>query len=203
MSEELYKQIGLPTLGNRTIKFRGAGSGENITLGGIRVKICIDMEIYDIIVDIVRDGMIPQGMLIGSDFLNNVEVCIKKGVVKISKIADDSIELSEVYKVDVIQDDKDVDLTHIKDENLRKEVECLVKEYKPMKEKDVKVKMTIIVNDDIPVIQSPRRLSVTEKAEVDSQLRVWLNEGIVQPSYSDCASPIVLVKKKMAQQESV
>jgi len=35
MSEELYKQIGLPTLGNRTIKFRGAGSGENVTLGDI------------------------------------------------------------------------------------------------------------------------------------------------------------------------
>jgi len=88
MSEELYKQIGLPTLGSRTIKFRGAGSGENVTLGDIRVKICIDMEIYDIFVHIVRDGMIPQGMLIGSDFLNNVEVCIKKGVVKISKIAE-------------------------------------------------------------------------------------------------------------------
>jgi len=99
-------------------------------------------------------------------------------------------------KVDVIRDDKDVDLTHIKDEYMRKEVECLVKEYKPMKEKDVKVKMTIILKDDIPVVQSARRLSVTEKAEVDSQLRVWLNEGIVQLSYSDYASPIVLVKKK-------
>jgi len=61
---------------------------------------------------------------------------------------------------------------HIKDEYMRREVECLVKEYKPKKEKDVNVKMTIIVNDDIPVTQSARRLSVTEKAEVDSQFRV-------------------------------
>jgi len=57
MSEEQYKQIGSPILGNRTIKFRGAGPGENITLGDIRVKICIDMEIYDIVIHIVRDGI--------------------------------------------------------------------------------------------------------------------------------------------------
>jgi len=57
--------------------------------------------------------------------------------------------------------------------------------------------MTIIVNDDISVTQSARRLSVTEKAEVDSQLRAWLDEDIVQSSYSGYhASPIVLVKKK-------
>jgi len=61
-----------------------------------------------------------------SNFLNNV--------------ADDSVELSKVYKVDVIQDDKDVDLSHIKDECMKKEVKCLVKEYKPKKEKDVNIR---------------------------------------------------------------
>lgn len=111
MCEEQYKQIWSPTLGNRAIKFRGAGSGENTTLGDIRLKICIDMEMYDIIIHLVRDGMIPHGMLIGSDFLNGVEVHIKRGVVSISKIADDSVELPEVYKIDVIQDDKIIDLS--------------------------------------------------------------------------------------------
>lgn len=43
--EEQYKQIDSPACGNRMIKFRGAGAGEIITLGEIRLKICIDMEI--------------------------------------------------------------------------------------------------------------------------------------------------------------
>jgi len=79
--------------------------------------------------------MIPHGMLIGSDFLNGVEVHIKKGVVNISKIANDSEELSEVYTINVIQDDKIVDLSHIKDECVKKEVEGLVKEYEPEERK--------------------------------------------------------------------
>lgn len=145
---------------------------------------------------VVSNETIPCGIIIGTDFLDNVEVHIKKGVISISKITDDSIEMPEVYKIDEIQDNKTVDLTHIKDENIKKEMEDLIKVYKPKKEKDVGIKMTIVVKDDIPVTLNARRLSVSEKAFVDSQIRVWLKEGIIQPSNLDYASPIVLVKKK-------
>jgi len=56
--------------------------------------------------------------------------------------------------------------------------------------------MSVVVKDDIPITQNARRLSAAEKDEVDSQIRIWLDEEIIQPSYSDYASPIVLVKKK-------
>lgn len=96
----------------------------------------------------------------------------------------------------MVQDDKIVDLSHIKDECVKKEIKCLIREYKPKKEKEVDIKMSILVSDNIPVTQNARRLSVAEKAEVDRQIHMWLKEGIVQPSCSDYASPIVLVKKK-------
>lgn len=196
MGEEQYAKLGSPVLGNRKIQFRGAGLEINTTLGDVRVKICIDKEIYDTVMHVVSNETIPCGIIIGTDFLDNVEVHIKKGVISISKITDDSIEMPEVYKIDEIQDNKTVDLTHIKDENIKKEVEDLIKVYKPRKEKDIGVKMTIVVKDDIPVTLNARRLSVSEKVFVDSQIRVWLKEGIIQPSNSDYASPIVLVKKK-------
>jgi len=41
-----------------------------------------------------------------------------------------------------------------------------------------------------------RRLSQSEKKEVDSQLKIWLADDIIRFSNSDYASPIVLVKKK-------
>lgn len=197
MCEKQYKQIGSPMRGNRIIKFRGAGSEENTTLGDVCLKICIDMEVYDIVVHVVRDGIVPHDMLIGSNFLNLVEVHIRKGVVSIAKIADDQDIVSEVYKIDVLHDaDKSVDLTHVKDEHTKNEIEYLIKKYEPRKEKDVNVQMAIVVKDDVPVSQNARRLSVAEKTEVESQIQVWLDEGIVQPSCSDYASPIVLVKKK-------
>lgn len=94
------------------------------------------------------------------------------------------------------QEIKGVDVSHIKDEKIKEEVEFLMDNYVPRKEKDVGVRMNIVVKDDNPVTLNARRLSTTEKAHVDSQISEWLKEGIIQPSYSDYASPIVLVKKK-------
>lgn len=71
-----------------------------------------------------------------------------------------------------------------------------MKEYRFEKEKEVDVKMTIIVKDDILITLNARRLSAAEKVEVDSQIRVWLDNEIIQPSCSDYSSPIVLIKKK-------
>ncbi|GFY31347.1 transposon Tf2-6 polyprotein [Trichonephila clavipes] len=56
--------------------------------------------------------------------------------------------------------------------------------------------MRIILKDDIPVYQSARRLEFSENQDVNKQIDEWLEQGIVRPSSSEYASPIVLVKKK-------
>lgn len=48
----------------------------------------------------------------------------------------------------------------------------------------------------VPVYQAPRRLSYYEKTEVDKMVDKLIAQGIVRPSDSTYASPIVLVKKK-------
>lgn len=53
-----------------------------------------------------------------------------------------------------------------------------------------------IVKDDVPVYWKPRRLTQSEKLEVDKQIKQWINERIVRPSYSEYASLVVLVNKK-------
>lgn len=37
--------------------------------------------------------------------------------------------------------------------------------------------MILILKDDIPVYQRPRRLSQSEKEEVDRQLKTWIDNG--------------------------
>ncbi|GBN87132.1 Retrovirus-related Pol polyprotein from transposon 412 [Araneus ventricosus] len=56
--------------------------------------------------------------------------------------------------------------------------------------------MRIILKDNETVCQSPRRLASTEREEVNKQIGEWLKEGIIRPSSSGYASPIVLVEKK-------
>ncbi|GFV85270.1 retrovirus-related Pol polyprotein from transposon 17.6 [Trichonephila clavipes] len=56
--------------------------------------------------------------------------------------------------------------------------------------------MRIILKDEEPVCQPPRRLAFTERQEVNKQIEEWLNEGIIRPSSAGYASPIVMVKKK-------
>ncbi|GFS96083.1 retrovirus-related Pol polyprotein from transposon 17.6 [Trichonephila clavipes] len=56
--------------------------------------------------------------------------------------------------------------------------------------------MRIILKDEEPVCQQPRQLAFTERQEVKKQIEEWFNEGIIRPSSSEYASPIVMVKKK-------
>ncbi|GFV47965.1 phosphatase and actin regulator 2 [Trichonephila clavipes] len=55
--------------------------------------------------------------------------------------------------------------------------------------------MNIILKDDIPVCQRARRLSCSEKLQVDDQIDDWLQQGIIKESVSDYCLPIVLCKK--------
>lgn len=68
--------------------------------------------------------------------------------------------------------------------------------YDPVKTREIGIKMNIVVKDDQSVYQRARRLSPSEKDEVNSHVQQWLRDGIIQPSLSEYASPVVLVKKK-------
>lgn len=191
--EEQYREIGSPVLRNRRIQFCGAGSGNHDTLGDVHINVCIDGETYPLVAHVVSDKLIPNGLLVGTDFLNTVEVNLKAGEVKITKIVEE--DMPEVYKIDVI-DQTEIDLSHLQDERLKVEVESMVRNYCPKKSKDVGVEMRIVLTDNIPIYQPARRLAVSEKKEVDTQMREWCEAGVIRPSTSDYASPIVLVRKK-------
>ncbi|GFV01203.1 retrovirus-related Pol polyprotein from transposon 412 [Trichonephila clavipes] len=90
----------------------------------------------------------------------------------------------------------DLDLRHVEDRQIKKELEKLIQDYKPEKTASTDVIMRIILKDEEPVCQPPRLLAFTERQEVNKQIEEWLNEGIIRPSSAEYASPIVMVKKK-------
>ncbi|GFV11306.1 retrovirus-related Pol polyprotein from transposon 17.6 [Trichonephila clavipes] len=91
---------------------------------------------------------------------------------------------------------QELDLRYVENRQIKKELEKLIQDYKPEKTESTDVTMRIILKDEEPVCQPPRRLAFTERQEVNKQIEEWLNEGIIRPSSSEYASPIVMVKKK-------
>ncbi|GFT08873.1 retrovirus-related Pol polyprotein from transposon 412 [Trichonephila clavipes] len=91
---------------------------------------------------------------------------------------------------------EELDLRHVENRHIKKELENLIEDYKPEKTASTDVTMRIILKDEEPACQPPRRLAFTERQEVNKQIEEWLNEGIIRPSSSEYASPIVMVKKK-------
>jgi len=72
---------------------------------------------------------------------------------------------------------------------------CYVNKEWP-KEPEVRCEMNLRLEDSKPFSCSPRRLAYTEKEKLQVILDEYLSEGIIRPSESEYASPIVLVKKK-------
>lgn len=54
----------------------------------------------------------------------------------------------------------------------------------------------IYTHHQIPIKQRPYRVSLAKQALVNQQLKEMLDAGIVEPSQSGWASPVVLVPKK-------
>ncbi len=54
-----------------------------------------------------------------------------------------------------------------------------------------------------PIKQAPRRLPVMKRDEAVQAIKNMVEHGIVEPSMSPWSSPVVLVRKKMGQHDSV
>lgn len=72
----------------------------------------------------------------------------------------------------------------------------MVNNYYPKKVKDSSVVMHLVLNDETPVHQNPRRLSPAQRKVVQKIVDDWITESVVQSSSSEYASLIVLTEKK-------
>lgn len=61
----------------------------------------------------------------------------------------------------------------------------------PIKSKDTGVKMNIVLQDESPVYQNPRRLSAEQKNQVNQIIDRWIEEDVVRPSVSALADPFI------------
>ncbi|GFX97001.1 retrovirus-related Pol polyprotein from transposon opus [Trichonephila clavipes] len=173
----------------------GIGEAQVTTIGSFEHKFKIDDENYSLTWHVVPTDKLKFEAVIGSDLLEQASISITKEGVKFNKYENHA----QLMQISAENLQEELDLRHVENRQIKKELEKLIQDYKPEKTASTDVTMRIILKDEEPVWQHPRRLAFTERQEVNKvnkQIEEWLNEGIIRPSSSEYASPIVMVKKK-------
>ncbi|GFU68076.1 retrovirus-related Pol polyprotein from transposon 17.6 [Trichonephila clavipes] len=169
----------------------GIGEAQVTTIGSFEHEFKIDDENYSLTWHVVPTDKLKFEAVIGSDLLEQASISFTKEGVKFNKY-ENHAQLMQISAENL----QELDLRHVENRQIKKELEKLIQDYKPEKTASTDVTMRIILNDEEPVCQHPRRLAFTERQEVNKQIEEWLNEGIIRPSSAEYASPIVMVKKK-------
>ncbi|GFX10266.1 hypothetical protein TNCV_1866631 [Trichonephila clavipes] len=141
------------------------------TKGSFQRKIELDGEEYSLTWHIVPTPSLEFQAVIGSDILEQASVCFYKESVQFRKHEDKNCFLQmQVYEAEV---EDEIVVQHVTNPQIRRELFELISNYEPKK-----TEMTnVSVHEDCPE-------------------RRHTEQGIVRPSSSEYASPIVLVKKK-------
>ncbi|GFS60137.1 retrovirus-related Pol polyprotein from transposon 17.6 [Trichonephila clavipes] len=172
--------------------FTGIGEAQVTTIGSFEHEFKIDDENYSLTWHVVPADKLKFEAVIGSDLLEQASISFTKEGVKLNKYENHA----QLMQISAENLQEELDLSHVENRQIKKELQKLIQDYNPEKTASTDVTMRIILKDEEPVCQPPRRLAFTERQEVNKQIEEWLNEGIIRPSSSEYASPIVMVKKK-------
>ncbi|XP_055542572.1 uncharacterized protein LOC129728180 [Wyeomyia smithii] len=154
------------------MKVRGYGGGVDVVIGETVLNAFVENEEHTICFYVVPCEAIDIPMLIGMDFLGKVDYAITS---EGDCTSDDDITVPPKYREQVLE---------------------LIENYKPETSVRPVNELRINLTDNEIVCEYPRRLAGLEKEVVKKQIDEWLDEGIIQPSTSEYASPIVVVPKK-------
>ncbi|GFW24381.1 hypothetical protein TNCV_606271 [Trichonephila clavipes] len=193
LRENTSRRIMDPTkLSKNKMLLTGIGEVQVTTIGSFEHEFKIDDEDYSLTWHVVPTDKLKFEAVIGSDLLEQASISFTKEGVKFNKY-ENHAQLMQIFAENL---QEKLDLRHVENRQIKKELEKLIQDYKPEKTASTDVTMRIILKDEEPVCQHPRRLAFTERQEVNKQIEEWLNEGIIRPSSAEYASPIVMVKKK-------
>lgn len=151
-------------------------------------------------------------LLLGSDLLqlanitwDGTNAVMSKREVKSSEsnVSHESFDVPEIFCIDVSDSKSDnlecsrsnVNIGDIEDPAMKYELQKMIINYQPQRTKQVAISLNLVLKDEVPVYERARRLAPAEKEQVSAIIRDWLQEGIIRPSTSEYASPVVLAKK--------
>lgn len=174
---------------NDTLSISGIAENEVKTQGSFIATVQIDGYYYKTTFYVVDEDTIPVEVILGNPILADFELNFSPNKVTVKKIqhltllAESEKEAHEKYDIG--------------EKQYAKQIVKMIEECKPAEvKKESNVELKILLTDESPIYQNPRRLSPFEMDIVNKQLDEWTEQEVIKTSKSDFASPIVLSKKK-------
>lgn len=167
MKRSTYMSIpGLGKWSKQEMSMRGLSNQQCFTLGYKWVNIVINNENYELQCHVVDDNVLPMKMILGRDLLEQVHITIIGGIPTIRKLVPQEEE-NDIMTIEVMHEKGDVSeldcIKGIADPIMKKEIAELVRNYEPKIGIKSCIQMEILVEDNVPVYQNPRRLSAMER----------------------------------------
>jgi len=172
MRAEHYVRIDAPKLGKKTIRFRGIGADNNETLGEFDTVVNTDEKDYPMHVHVVAGKLMERELLLGTDFLNSVQVKMNAGeiIIEASESIPEDEEIREVRQLDVVPDEvNSIDETHVLNTEYRDTTESLVDERKSEKA-SCELEVLAIEEAQRDEADSERIFDFTEKRGIDGDV---------------------------------
>ncbi|GFX36495.1 transposon Tf2-6 polyprotein [Trichonephila clavipes] len=162
----------------------GIGEAQVTTIGSFEHKFKIDDENYSLTWHVVPTDKLKFEAVIGSDLLEQASISFTKEGVKFNKYENHA----QLMQISAENLQEELDLRHVENRQIKKELEKLIQDYKPEKTASTDVTMRIILKDEEPVCQHPRRLAFTERQEKDGSSRMCidyrkLNQKLVKDKF--------------------
>ena len=183
LGREFLKAFGIILFDTRSNRFKIEIKNEN----EIQISECRLHCVYDLF----REGIV--NVLGSCSDCSEGNNCFADGLCVGSSVPDIyAIELDEAVQ---INSDLEQDIQR----KLMKTIEENYLDVTNIPEKQHSYEMKLRLTSDIPISYAPRRLSYADRIEVNNIIEELLSAGIIQPSSSPYAFPIVLRTKKSGE----
>lgn len=200
MNLKTYKQLKLNRWQETSVSMKGFAGTRSKARGELQIKMLIQNENYVLRCVIVNDGLMSYDMVLGRNLTKVADIMINDGLPRIVKRCETTQE-SEDFMM-MIEPDNDKEpverlssILAIENDHYRKVITEMVKTYEPRRDVEAATKMEIVLTDNVPVHQNPRRLAHSERQIVQEMIDEFLRDGTIRMSKSPYASPILLRKK--------
>ncbi|XP_033333276.2 uncharacterized protein LOC117224434 [Megalopta genalis] len=203
--ESLARQLNL-TLKDTNKVLSGFNNSEVVPIGRSKINIFVDNIPFKVRVLVVADDQLSKEIIIGRDVLNKAGTraitdssgvtftCgdYRREVLEVNMTSYE--ERRPIVETDICCDSSVGDKSRLL-ELLNEYRNCVALNYNELGRTSV-TELKIELLDDEPVFHKPYRLSQADKEIVRNIVEELEMNGIIRPSTSPYASPVVLVKKK-------
>ncbi|KAF8766341.1 hypothetical protein HNY73_019414 [Argiope bruennichi] len=126
----------------------------------------MDNENYSLTWHVVPANKLKFEAVIGSGILKQASISFTKEGIKFNKYESQA----QLMQISAGNLQEELDLRHVENRQIKKELEKLIQDYKPEKTASTDVKITIILKDKEPVCQPSCRLAFTERQEYEKEM---------------------------------